>query len=113
METDGKSRKRKGALDDADKAFLRGLMRRYGLELIDHPEKPCLWQEVFTKADFLQTLWFVIQRLLHPRASGELTALRCLHQPDRIAALRASRSRGVECRGVNCLEAAGLEDTQS
>ncbi|CAK9081626.1 unnamed protein product [Durusdinium trenchii] len=101
VETDGKSRKRKGALDDADKAFLRGLMRRYGLELIDHPEKPCLWQEVFTKADFLQTLWFVIQRLLHPRASGELTALRCLHQPDRIAALRASRSRALRRNGVH------------
>lgn len=92
MSVDGKERQRRGALDDADKALLRGLMRRYGWERVGHPDKALFWQETYAKNnDYIEFLWFVLERLLHPFVSNHLTALRYRHQPSQVAAERASR----------------------
>eukprot|EP00435_Cladocopium_sp_Y103_P067647 s702_g30.t1 len=44
---DGKESRRKGALDDADKTLLRGLMRRYGWARAVNATARCYWDEVY------------------------------------------------------------------
>ena len=84
-------RQRRGALDPGDMVYLRCLMRKYGWERRSNADSPCLWQEVFPKADYVAFAWFLLQELLHPRSATELTTLRELHQPAAVAAERASR----------------------
>ena len=58
-------RQRRGALDPGDMVYLRCLMRKYGWERRSNADSPCLWQEVFPKADFVAFAWFLLQELLH------------------------------------------------
>ncbi|CAJ1439150.1 unnamed protein product, partial [Effrenium voratum] len=83
-------RQRRGALDPGDMVYLRCLMRKYGWERRSNADSPCLWQEVFPKADYVAFAWFLLQELLHPRSATELTTLRELHQPAAVAAERGA-----------------------
>lgn len=67
-------------------------MRRYGWERAENAAAPCYWDEVYRKPSYEHFMWFLLQKLLHPRDSVELSRLRDVHAPAAIAGVRASRN---------------------
>ena len=64
-------RQRRGALDPGDMVYLRCLMRKYGWERRSNADSPCLWQEVFPKADYVKK-WGSASLKRHPFGSENL-----------------------------------------
>ena len=97
MDDGGEVRRRRGKLDAADATYLRCLMRRYGWEKFDKEVEVCYWSECFPSARYgnkkcLHFAWFLLTRLLHPRNTPALQAMRSLHDPVTVRELRDSRT---------------------
>ena len=97
MDDGGEMRRCRGKLDAADATYLRCLMRRYGWEKIDKEVEVCYWSECVPSARYgnkkcLHFAWFLLTRLLHPRNTPALQAMRSLHDPVTVRELCDSRT---------------------